>query len=391
MAYEVIARKYRPQTFEDVVGQDHVVATLRNAIEQERIAHAYLFVGPRGTGKTSSARIFAKALNCEKGPTPTPCNTCDRCVEISEGRSLDVMEIDGASNNGVEQVRELRESVHFMPASGTRKVYIIDEVHMLSIAAFNALLRTLEEPPSHVVFLFATTEAHKVPATILSRCQRFDLRRIGTRDIVGRLRYVCEQEEIEAEDAALVALARGADGGMRDAQSALDQLIAFKGKSLQENDVLSVFVMVSHALMADLGEALLSGDVAGAVRAVNEFDRTGKDLQRILFDLLDHMRSVAVYGYTQDDSLLSETTDEHASAIKAQAALLPPAWVSEILDLLVQAEGRIKHSLSRKTAMELALIRCARASQHVAIDEIVRDLQELRASLGDEAQVEKKK
>ena len=240
MAYEVLARKWRPQQFDDVVGQEHVTQTLKNAITSERVAHAYLFVGPRGVGKTSTARIFAKALNCEKGPTATPCDKCDSCREITAGNSLDVLEIDAASNTGVDNVRDLRENVRYAPARGPFKIYIIDEVHMLSVAAFNALLKTLEEPPAHVKFIFATTEPQKVPATILSRCQRFDLRRISMSDIVERLSEIAEAEKIEIDEDALLAIARGAEGGLRDAESALDQFIAFRGKtSAKKTSLLS--------------------------------------------------------------------------------------------------------------------------------------------------------
>ena len=252
MSYEVLARKWRPQQFDDVVGQDHVTQTLKNAITSERIAHAYLFVGPRGIGKTSVARIFAKALNCEEGPTETPCDKCDSCREIATGTNLDVIEIDGASNNSVDQIRDLRETVKYAPNHGTFKVYIIDEVHMLSNAAFNALLKTLEEPPPHVKFIFATTEPEKILATIVSRCQRFDLRRIPVGLIIDRLKGIAEAEGITIDDDALLAVARGAEGGMRDAQSALDQLISFCGKSIKEENVLSVFGLVAREKLEGL-------------------------------------------------------------------------------------------------------------------------------------------
>ena len=241
MSYQVIARKYRPQRFADVVGQEHVTQTLANAITQKRIAHAYLFCGPRGTGKTTIARIFAKCLNCTGGPKVDFDDADPKCLEITEGRSLDVMEIDGASNRGIEEIRELRETVKYAPASSKFKIYIIDEVHMLTKEAFNALLKTLEEPPAHVKFMFATTEAEKVLPTILSRCQRFDLRRISTPLIVTHLGHIAKQEKVEIDADALYAIARGADGGMRDAESTLDQLISFCGETIREADVLSMF------------------------------------------------------------------------------------------------------------------------------------------------------
>src|SRR5689334_9741648 len=286
MAYQVIARKYRPQRFEDVVGQEHVTQTLTHAIEQKRIAHAYLFCGPRGTGKTTIARIFAKCLNCTGGPKVDFDDKDERCIEIAEGRSLDVLEIDGASNNGVEQVRELRETCKYAPAKSKFKIYIIDEVHMLSTAAFNALLKTLEEPPAHVKFMFATTDPEKVLPTILSRCQRFDLRRIPTVLIVKHLAHVAKLEKVKIDDAALYAIARGADGGMRDAESALDQLISFCGDKIVEADVLSMFGLTSQSQLLSLSAGLLKGDVLMVLTEFNELCRHGKDLGKFLGDLL---------------------------------------------------------------------------------------------------------
>src|SRR5438445_5411486 len=262
MAYQVIARKCRPQRFQDVVGQEHVTETLAHAIEQKRIAHAYIFCGPRGTGKTTVARIFAKALNCTGGPKANFDVNDPKCVEIADGRSMDVLEIDGASNNGVEQVRELRETCKYAPASAKFKIYIIDEVHMLSTAAFNALLKTLEEPPEHVKFLFATTDPEKVLATILSRCQRFDLRRIPVSLIVRHLAHVAKLEKVKIDDAALRAIARGVDGAMRDAESALDQLISFCGDKIVEEDVLSMFGLTAQGQILSLAAAIFGGQAA---------------------------------------------------------------------------------------------------------------------------------
>ncbi|MCL4787995.1 MAG: DNA polymerase III subunit gamma/tau, partial [Verrucomicrobia bacterium] len=262
MSYQVIARKYRPQRFADVVGQEHVTQTLAHAIEQNRIAHAYLFCGPRGTGKTTIARIFAKCLNATGGPRVDFDDSDIRVQEITEGRSIDVLEIDGASNNGVEQVRELRETCKYAPASSKFKIYIIDEVHMLSPAAFNALLKTLEEPPAHVKFMFATTDPEKVLPTILSRCQRFDLRRIPTALIVKHLTHIAKLEKVTIDEAALFAIARGAEGGMRDAESALDQLISFCGDRIEESDVLSMFGLTAQGQILELSRAVLAGEVA---------------------------------------------------------------------------------------------------------------------------------
>src|SRR5881394_1775367 len=261
MSYQVIARKYRPQRFSDVIGQEHVTQTLSNAIAQKRIAHAYLFCGPRGTGKTTIARIFAKCLNCTGGPKVDFDDNDSRCQEITEGRSLDVLEIDGASNRGIEEIRELRDTVKYAPATSKFKIYIIDEVHMLTKEAFNALLKTLEEPPAHVKFMFATTEPEKVLPTILSRCQRFDLRRIPASLISQHLAHIARQEKVKIDDAALYAIARGADGGMRDAESALDQLISFCGDKIVESDVLSMFGLTSQSQLLSLSNGLLKGEV----------------------------------------------------------------------------------------------------------------------------------
>src|SRR2546427_307264 len=288
MSYQVMARKYRPQRFSDVVGQEHVTQTLARAIEQKRIAHAYLFCGPRGTGKTTIARIFAKCLNCTGGPRVDFYEDDPRCLEIAEGRSIDVLEIDGASNNGVEQVRELRETCKYAPASSKFKIYIIDEVHMLSTAAFNALLKTLEEPPAHVKFMFATTDPEKVLPTILSRCQRFDLRRIPAALISKQLSEIARNEKVTIDPAALHAIARGAEGGMRDAESALDQLISFCGEKIEESDVLSMFGLAAQGQILELSRAVLAGEIQTALGQLNDLAQHGKDLGRLLGDLLSH-------------------------------------------------------------------------------------------------------
>ncbi len=287
---QVIARKWRPQTFADVVGQDHVVRTLKNAIDRNRIAHAYLFVGPRGTGKTSTARIFAKALNCTGGPRADFAPDDPAVQAISEGTHLDVIEIDGASNSGVDQVRELRETVRYAPAQGRFKIYIIDEVHMLSTQAFNALLKTLEEPPEHVKFIFATTEVQKVLPTILSRCQRFDLKPIPPELIVERLRRIAAEEKIKIEEAALASIARLADGGMRDAQSIFDQMISFCGSEIAELDLLDVYGLVATEKVAELAGALAAGDHKKIIAIVDDCDASGRDLVRLLADLQASVR-----------------------------------------------------------------------------------------------------
>src|SRR5580765_3400855 len=318
MAYQVIARKYRPQRFSDVVGQEHVTDTLSHAIEQKRIAHAYLFCGPRGTGKTTIARIFAKCLNCTGGPNANFDDNDPRCREIAEGRSLDVLEIDAASNRGIDEIRGLRETVKYAPASSKFKVYIIDEVHMLTKEAFNALLKTLEEPPAHVKFMFATTEPEKVLLTILSRCQRFDLRRIPSALIVSHLKQIAKQEKVQIDDAALDAVARGADGGMRDAESTLDQLISFCGGEIVEADVLAMFGLTSRSQILSLARAVLAGEIETALRELNDLSRNGKDLSRLLSDLLNHFRNLLIYQVSGGDLKLLETSEAEAAALAEQ-------------------------------------------------------------------------
>ncbi len=379
MPYEVIARKYRPQRFSEVVGQEHVTQTLGNAIEQKRIAHAYLFCGPRGTGKTTVARIFAKCLNCTGGPKVNPEDTDARCVEITEGRSLDVLEIDGASNNGVEQVRELRETCKYAPASSQFKIYIIDEVHMLSAAAFNALLKTLEEPPPHVKFMFATTEPEKVLPTILSRCQRFDLRRIPVSLIVKHLAHIATLEKVAVEEAALHAIARGAEGGMRDAESALDQLISFCGEKIVEGDVLCMFGLTSQGQILTLASAVLKGEAETVLRELNELAKHGKDLGRFLADLLGHFRNLLIYQVSRGDLKLLEISEGHAAMLKEQSPLVTTEALTRIMEVLTDSESRLREAASKKIFVEVALLKTIQAREAVQIDTVLKQLQKLRS------------
>jgi DNA polymerase-3 subunit gamma/tau len=363
--YQVIARKWRPQTFDDVVGQDHVVRTLKNAITRNRIAHAYLFVGPRGTGKTSTARIFAKALNCTGGPKADFDPEDPVCKAIAEGSYLDVIEIDGASNNGVDQVRDLRDTVQYAPAQGKFKIYIIDEVHMLSAAAFNALLKTLEEPPAHVKFVFATTDPQKVLPTIVSRCQRFDLKPIPPDLIVERLKKIAAAEKIKITPDALASIARMADGGMRDAQSILDQMISFCGGEIAEPDVLDVYGLVSAEKIAELARALAAGNHAKIVAIVDECDANGRDLVRLLADLQAHVRGAlldAIAKGGKSDALGESLTTEQ---------------ITRLLDGLREGEGAVKLGLAEKINFEVTLLKAVEASRARAIDSLIKELANL--------------
>jgi DNA polymerase-3 subunit gamma/tau len=378
MAYQVIARKYRPQRFRDVVGQEHVTQTLENAIRQKRIAHAYIFCGPRGTGKTTVARIFAMCLNCTDGPKVDLDDNDPRVKEIREGRSIDVLEIDGASNRGIEEIRELRETVKFAPASSRYKVYIIDEVHMLTKEAFNALLKTLEEPPEHVKFMFATTEPEKVLPTILSRCQRFDLRRIPVDLIVQHLGGIAKQEKVAIEDAALYAIGRGAEGCMRDAESALDQLISFCGEKIVEEDVLSMFGLAGRGQIVSLAAAVLHGKTEQVLRILDELSKHGKDLSRLLSDLLNHFRDLMVYQVSKGDWSLLEVPESERETITEQASAVSNDGLTRIMEVLTDAETRFRDASSRKIFLEVALIKAIEARHAVSIDTVLQQLSQMR-------------
>jgi len=378
MSYQVIARKYRPQRFADVVGQEHVTQTLANAIAQKRIAHAYLFCGPRGTGKTTIARIFAKALNCTGGPKIDFDDNDTRVQEITDGRALDVLEIDGASNNGVEQVRELRETCKYSPANSQFKIYIIDEVHMLSTAAFNALLKTLEEPPAHVKFMLATTDPEKVLPTILSRCQRFDLRRIPSALITKHLAEIAGKEKVTIDAAALHAIARGADGGMRDAESTLDQLISFCGDKIEEADVLSMFGLAAQNQILKLSHAVLAGEISVALSQLDELARGGKDLGRLLGDLLNHFRNLLIYQVSKGDLNLLEVSEAEISVLKEQASLATTDAFTRVLEVLADAELRLRDAASKKILLEVTLLRAIEARNALSLDAVLKQLNQLR-------------
>jgi DNA polymerase III subunit gamma/tau len=378
VSYTVFARKYRPRTFDEVVGQDHIVRTLKNAITQKRLAHAYIFVGPRGTGKTSTARILAKALNCTGGPKVDFDPDEPVCREIAEGRSMNVLEFDAASNTGVDKIRDIIiDNVKYAPVGGTYKVYIVDEVHMLSTSSFNALLKTLEEPPPHVIFVFATTDVQKVPTTILSRCQRFDLKRIPTALIRDHLLMIAGKEKVDLSRTAAEAIARGAEGGMRDAESMLDQLVAFCGEKIDEPDVLRVFGFTSQQTVAQLCDHLISGDAPAALRVVHDEAEAGRDLTRLLSDLIGHLRALLVVK-TDPGALADELSAEAIAAAGQQAQQIDQARLLDLVERSAEAEQRMKWAPNKKMHLEIAVIRAIQTLGQATLSEVLDTLSAMR-------------
>ena len=356
MAYVSLYRKWRPRRFSDVIGQQHVVRTLSNALSENRIAHAYLFSGPRGTGKTTVARLLAKGLNCVNGPTPEPCDQCPSCVRIADGVAMDVVEIDGASNRGIDEIRDVRERVRYAPTEGKYKIYIIDEVHMLTNEAFNALLKVLEEPPAHVVFVFATTEPHKIPATVASRCQRFDFRRLSTAEVVGRLKTVAAAEGIAADDDALALIARYADGSLRDSLGLLDQARAYADKVTAEvvADVLGVAPRWQVQRFADV---LAAGDTAGGLALIKELQEAGRDLRQFLKDAARYLRDVLLVGAAGLEAAGLDVSEEDKIVLQRHAAQLPAELILEAIDALAAAESDMRWAVRSSLPLEMAVIR----------------------------------
>ena len=381
MSYLVLARKWRPQNFDEVEGQEHITRTLKNAVKMGRVPHALLFSGPRGVGKTTMARLLAKALNCEKGATENPCQECSSCKEITKGSSMDVLEIDGASNTGVDDVRQLRESVQYRPSSSRYRIYIIDEVHMLSRGAFNALLKTLEEPPEHVFFIFATTEPHKVPLTIQSRCQRFDFRRIAIKAIVSRLKQIAGSEGIKIQDSGLGLIARQAEGSMRDAISILDQAVSFTGKEISDEKLNELLALVSREHLFNLTRALVMGQARPALEILDLVYEQGYDLKQFLKELIEHFRNLIVAKFVVDDTALVELNDAEIAELKAQANLANEEALGMIFEFLLQAEERMARTEHPKVVLELALVKSASLKQMLLVEELIDRLEQLKTDL----------
>jgi DNA polymerase-3 subunit gamma/tau len=377
MSYLVLARKKRPQVFEDVVGQRPITQTLQNAISQKRVAHAFLFTGPRGVGKTSTARILAKTLNCEKGSETNPCNQCSACREISDGNSIDVIEIDGASNRGIDEIRELRENVRYTPAKSRYKIFIIDEVHMLTLPAFNALLKTLEEPPPHILFIFATTEPHKIPATILSRCQRYDFKRIPSGEIVQHLKRIVDEEKIEISQRGLSVIARESEGSMRDAQSLLDRLISYGGNKIPDEEIIEILGLIDQRMLSDTVDALAAHDAGRCLEIVEQIYQFGYDIERFCEELLQYLRNLILLKVSTRPEPLLELADEEIAALKRQAERFQFDQLNQLFGLLLKGEEEVSQSTFPRTMLEMTLIRMAMLRSLVSIDEIIKKLEDL--------------
>ena len=376
MSYVVLARKWRPQNFDEVIGQEHVTTTLKNSIDSGRVAHAYLFTGPRGTGKTSTARILAKALNCEKGPAPNPCDKCPSCEEITKGFNMDVLEIDGASNRGIDQIRELRENIGLSPASSRYRIYIIDEVHMLTTEAFNALLKTLEEPPAHVKFIFATTQPHKVPLTISSRCQRFDFKPIAAKLLIDKLKQIADAEKVKITAEAIEIIARSGEGSLRDAESVLDQIISFSEGQIEAGDVISLLGLVGSRALFDLTGSFLDKNPKKALELVGGLIDEGKDVFQIVNDLLVQFRNLMLIkerGESGSVEIEQTMREELANLAKDFSS-------SDILyafDLLARTLYAMKQTPHSRASLEMAVVKLAQTSSLANLEEILQRISRL--------------
>jgi DNA polymerase-3 subunit gamma/tau len=381
MSYQVLARKWRPQVFDDVVGQGHITRTLQNAITSGRLAHAFLFSGPRGVGKTTTARILAKALNCVQGPTPVPCGTCDSCVETTAGTSIDVIEIDGASNRGIEHIRELREAVKYAPTGGKYKVYVIDEVHMLTNEAFNALLKTLEEPPPHVIFIFATTEPQKIPATIHSRCQRYGFKRIPLNEIIVRLHTIADAEGIKITDQGLAMIARAAEGSMRDSQSLLDQAVSYSGMEIKDEDLRTTLGAVAQLSLLKFTAGLLSRDAASLLKQVDDLLEQGQDMRQFLSGVVEHLRNLLVVKIAADPGQIVELPAADIDAMRQQAAGAEMEQLLMLFDSLAKTLDDMRWSPHQRFTLEIGLVKACNLTPLRPLVEALSRMKELEARL----------
>jgi len=382
MEYLVLARKWRPQGFDDVVGQENVIKTLRNAIMQNRIAHAFIFGGPRGVGKTSVARILAKSLNCENGPTVTPCQVCNNCLEITAGTAMDVREIDGASNRGIDEIRELRENVRFSPVSSRYRIFIIDEVHMLTNPAFNALLKTLEEPPANVIFIFATTELYKIPTTILSRCQCHDFRMIPFRQISEKLKQIAEAENIRISSTGISRIAAAGNGSLRDAQSIFDQMISYAGSDIKDADVEGLLSLADRRYVSMLSEAILKKDAGRCLKILEEGYYAGFDMKYFYQMLLDYFRNLLFMKVAGKDSILFDLADDELTRLYAIGEGVSRETVRRLLDVLLLEEENMRKTQNPRLHLEVVIVRMAYMEEVLPIDEILWRMENLEKRLG---------
>ena len=379
--HKALYRVYRPKNFNDIVGQEHIVRTLKNQIESQNVGHAYLFCGTRGTGKTSTAKIFSRAVNCTDLHDNEPCNECESCREILEDKTMDVVEIDAASNNSVDDIRELRENVKYSPSKSKYKVYIIDEVHMLSQGAFNALLKTLEEPPSYVIFILATTEPHKIPATILSRCQRFDFKRVTVKDISSRMKYICEKEGIEADDKALNLIARNSQGALRDALSILDQCISFQGHTISYNDVIELLGSVNIEQLFDLADSIIKENTKKSLQILNDFIVWGKDVRNLVNDLIGHFRNLMVCKISNDLDDIISLPEETIDLLKKQANTIDTNNLIRILNILSETQDAMKTSSNPRVLMEVTMIKIVQPMFDESKEALIKRIENLEKKI----------
>ncbi len=391
MTYEILARKWRPQLFEEVIGQEHITQTLKNALTSDRLAHAYLFSGARGVGKTSVARILAKALTCIKGQGGNPCNKCASCIEITNGSSVDVQEIDGASNRGIDEIRNLRENIRYLPSHGKYRIYIIDEVHMLTLPAFNALLKTLEEPPEHVKFIFATTEPHKVPVTILSRCQRFDFKRIPLLKIEEQIKRITKEEGIKISDSGSSIIAREAGGSLRDAESLLDQVVSFTGLNVEDKQITEVLGIIDRDLTYKISQAIIDGNSKLCLEIIDEIYNYGYEIKEFYNEIMNHFRNLIVSMISQDSSQLIDLPDNELKETKKQAKQAGMERLLQSLNFLINREVDLRYTNNPRIALEAILLKLSGLREYLSFDELIKKIEDIEKRLDKSISTEHKK